>query len=186
MVDTGLDGKNEYSGYDYKFVGKIPGYTEFNSCNFIHRFTFRYKNSRGTKRCIFVDVEEYDHQVFIVKFYLKYLKSSPKRFSITTQDWNGGRILATCARIMINNFAKVKPYASFGFIGANNEGEDKDNTKRFRVYKPIALRLFNPNNYIHAIKSEISAYIILSKANPDPLLAENVYRMFKQHYAGLS
>ncbi len=87
---------------------------------------------------------------------------------------------------MLFHFAKVNPYASFGFIGANGEGEDKHNTIRFRVYSPLAVRLFNPNNYIHAIKEEISAYIILSRANPDPLLAENVYRMFKKHYEGLA
>ena len=60
---------------------------------------------------------------------------------------------------------KNNDLASFGFIGANDLGEGKDNTKRYRVYKKIVKEFFSSENYYHVRSDENSLYLILNKQN---------------------
>lgn len=75
--------------------------------------------------------------------------------------------------------------ASFGFIGEHSIGEEKDNTKRFRIYKRVTENYFPPEKFEHAINIENSSYLILNKKNKTENLKEKAQVMFNQIYLGL-
>lgn len=146
------------------------------SYHFRTRFGFRY----------IVDVELFDNQFYIVKYYYTGHRRCKKKFNIHTRYWfdgkhhyynDGFRILSTCMSIMIN-IHKTNTNASFGFIGATSmekkkiEGkrkkewfcvEDIDKTKRFRIYRIKCFTLFSPENFDFLHDEKCSSFIIKNK-----------------------
>ena len=64
-------------------------------------------------------------------------------------------------------YTDIDPYASFYFQAANISGEPKSNTKRFRVYRGICSRVFNPVSFEHFANPTNSSYIIVNQTTPD-------------------
>ena len=93
-------------------------------------------NFRASKRRYIAVVEEYEFQVFIVKFFPVSHKLSDKKYNVIFNDYDAPRVIRTCINIMLDMLAE-KPLASFGFIGANTiingESEGETNTQRFRI-----------------------------------------------------
>ncbi len=92
-------------------------------------------------------------------------------------------IVSTCINIMLDLYAQ-NPLFSFGFIGANSENEEKENTKRFRLYKAIMMRIFSPSKFRHLGYDKESAYLMLSRANEknNPSLQMEIEAFFQKHY----
>ena len=61
-------------------------------------------------------------------------------------------------------------------------GEDKANTKRFRVYLNTVTAFVGPTRFIHHPLPAISAYFLECRANPEPGLQEKVEQMFRELY----
>ena len=111
-----------------------------------------------------IHVEEYAHLVFGVKFHLKAHQDSNRRYSLMTKFNDTPRVLATIVQAM--KLFEVKHHlATFAFFGAELEGESADNTKRFRVYKPIMENFFNDAKYDHQFLASESFYLILNRAH---------------------
>ena len=110
-----------------------------------------------------VHVEQYDHLVFAIKFYLKAHQLSPRRFNLMTKFNDAPRILSTILQI-VKSFEEKFPLASFAFLGAEQDGESSTyNTKRFRIYKPIMENLFSVSKFDHQYTEAESFYLMLNR-----------------------
>jgi len=142
-----------------------------------HKLTFSCKKNQR----YIVNVEEYLHDIYIIKFHLKSHSDSEDKYRILTHFNDAAKIISTCTEIMIS-FYKNNDKASFGFIGAQFVGdEDQSNTKRFRVYRRVMENLFSPVKFSHYSIPEKSAYLLLNKLNTSVTL-EEIERMFNNYY----
>ena len=173
-------------GYEVHSMKKKPsakgGFLISTHC---YRFKTRFN------RFYIVEVEQYQHHVYIIKFYLKNHRNSPNKFSLMTNykdqegqrhfDNDGFRIMSTCVRIMLR-IREADPLASGGFIGANRVGEGMCNTKRFQIYRQLAVTFFDPKHFYHYPNVAESAYFIQARNNPDALLLQKAELMFNELY----
>ncbi|GAA4795334.1 hypothetical protein GCM10023231_24690 [Olivibacter ginsenosidimutans] len=135
-------------------------------------FTFRTDpvSKRNKGHIYIVEVEKYNHNIYVIKYYPKRLKNSPKRFNILTGEKKCSKIVGTCLQIMLYILERDK-FANFGFLGSNSydpstqKEESKSNTKRFRVYKRAMENTFGDENFTHFNDIESSVYIIMNNNN---------------------
>lgn len=142
-----------------------------------HYYTFR---TRKNQRYV-VEAEQYQHHVYVLKFYPLALKNSPNRFKLLVNDGDAFRILSTCLRVFAD-ICRRDPLASAGFIGEALVGESQVMTKRFRVYFQSVITFIDSVNFIHHPLPAISAYFLECRANPEPDLLPAVEQMFRELY----
>ena len=142
-----------------------------------HHYTFR---TRKNRRYV-VEAEQYQHHVYVLKYYPLALKASPNRFKLLVNDGDAFRILTTCTQIFLDICAR-DPSASAGFVGEALLGEGKANTKRFRVYLKMVTAFIGPARFLHHPLPAISAYFLECRANPEPDLKDQVEQMFRELY----
>lgn len=146
-------------------------------------------NFRDSKRRYIAVVEEYELQVFIVKFFPASHKLSDKKYNFIFNDFDAPRVIRTCINIMLNILAD-KPLASFGFKGANTisngESEGETNTQRFSIYTKLMLNFFAKTAFSHLEESLISAYLMVNKKNKNfEELTPKIVAMFQKVYPDL-
>ena len=142
-----------------------------------HYYTFR---TRKNRRYV-VEAEQYQHHVYVLKYYPLALKASPNRFKLLVNDGDAFRILTTCTQIFLDICAR-DPLASAGFVGEALLGEGNVNTKRFRVYLKMVTAFIGPMRFLHHPLPAISAYFLENRANPEPDLKDQVEQMFRELY----
>jgi len=126
-----------------------------------------------------VEVEEHDNHFYLVSFYPKLKKdwyekqlkrkmrgqSYLDKYSYRTNENVPLKVLGVLIE-HISDIIKKDPYASFGYFGAPDEKNDKDeditNTQRFRIYNVIMLREFGSTHDVIA-KPEYSGTLIINK-----------------------
>ena len=142
-----------------------------------HYYTFR---TRKNRRYV-VEAEQYEHHVYVLKYYPLALRASPNRFKLLVNDGDAFRILTTCTQIFLDICARDS-LASAGFVGESLPGEGKANTKRFRVYLKMVTEYVGPIRFIHHPMPAISAYFLECRTNPEPNLKDKVEQMFRELY----
>ncbi len=80
----------------------------------------------------------------------------------------------------MTDYFDQNPFASFAIIGANSIGENKENTKRFRVYRRVMQNKFSPVQFNHFVLVKNSCYLMINTDNSEPLLLDNIETMFKR------
>ncbi|MEN0003622.1 MAG: hypothetical protein AAF798_05750 [Bacteroidota bacterium] len=144
-----------------------------------HKFTFSCKKNHQ----YIIDIEQYEYNFFVGKFYLKNHTNSSKKFQLLTASNDASRIIATCTKTLLN-FYEENPYASFGFMGAILEGEALENTKRFRVYRRYIESIVSPVHFDHKVYLEKSCYLLINRltASNIPDIVERIEKMFDEIY----
>lgn len=142
-----------------------------------HYYTFR---TRKNRRYV-VEAEQYQHHVYVLKYYPLALKASPNRFKLLVNDGDAFRILTTCTQIFLD-ICRRDALASAGFVGEPLLGEAQVNTKRFRVYLKMVTAFVGPTRFIHHPLPAISAYFLECRVNPEPTLLAAVEQMFRDLY----
>ncbi len=141
--------------YKYKFSKKVIfdtiEYTEF-----IYTFW-----GKGNEKYI-VKVEKYIHNLLILKFYPKKYADSKSKYQLRTNCHDVFRILATCLAVMVEMYEQDNSI-SFGFMGANFEGEDMFKNKRFRVYLKMIKRLFSDEKFEYYEYPDDSCFMMLNR-----------------------
>jgi len=150
------------SSYEYTFVTKSGNDGELYKN--VRTYTFRCKD----KYRYILLAEEYEYEVFAIKFYLKNHADSEDRFKINTNYFNALTIFGTCLRVM-QGLVKEHPAASF-FIFGSQSHKDKLNapSQRFRIYQRMIENVFSPVNFYHYALSIRSIYLVLNKKNEEP------------------
>jgi len=178
MIDIGHDPNLPYKGYSYrkatinnKPIEQVPIVRRY-----IYTFTDRFNQK------YIVNIEQYDLEVYIVKFHLKKDTDNKKKYQVLTGKGDVGRVLATCIKILLEEILYKNASASFGFIGINSEGEGKSNTKRFVLYQKIVSAYFSEKAFEHVFNENKSAYALLNRKNKISGLRQKVEAMFKKYY----
>jgi hypothetical protein len=162
----------ETSYHFHKVGDQKPNNKKYLERLYTYSFRTASLNNKQKGRLYLIEVEKYAYNIYVIKYYPKYLKSSPKRFNILTGENKCSKIVGTCLQVMLQILSKDK-FANFGFMGAhsvdpiNNIEEDRHNTKRFRVYKQAIENLFGIELFSHYIDITNSTYIILNNNNDD-------------------
>ena len=92
-------------------------------------------------------------------------RQAPNRYSLLTNEGNPATILRTCIDIFIRDILAKEPSASMGFIGAPSEGESKEETQRFRIYRYIMENFFGVAKFSHHFYMKKSVYLVLNRLN---------------------
>lgn len=127
-----------------------------------------YKFSTAEENRYLVTVEEYQHNLFVLKFCLENHKDNEDKFNVQINIGyaQAKKVILTCVQIGLSIYEK-NPLASFGFVASPTADElDKTgftNTKRLLVYKPFVQLFFQPENFAHSHSEQHSSYLILNK-----------------------
>ena len=143
---------------------------------------YRFKSTKSNLSYL-VRVERYEHNMYAVKFYQKNHRLSPKKYQILSHTYEARRIIYTCMNVMFSIFQE-NPRASFGFIGANCEGESEADTKRYRVYRKIVATQISEEQFIHTRNKEKSACMLINRMELQsfPNLIEEIEKTFQELY----
>lgn len=138
-----------------------------------------------------IEVEEYQSNIFIIKFCPKKLKKHPKRFNILTGEHIMPRIVGTCIQVMLS-IIKKNNLASFGFLGSNTivfgkYSEGKEDTKRYRIYKYVVQNYIGEETFSHKTDKKNSTYLVINRNNGDcELIASRANKMFDSIFPSLT
>jgi len=146
-----------------------------------HNYSFRGSEKNGNKRYVVI-AEEYSYFVFIVKFYLQEHKSCEHKFNRLTGLNECSRVLATVS-VILRELLQQNPYCSFGFVGSNSIGEEKNNTKRFKLYSRVISNFVSPVLFEHRFIRSKSAYIVLNRNNQEENLLDKIQEQFNRLYS---
>ncbi|WP_394773116.1 hypothetical protein [Flavobacterium sp.] len=128
----------------------------------------RYKFNVGENNNYLVTVEEYDHNVFVLKFCLENHQDNNDKFNVLINigHTQARKAILTCIHIGMSIYEN-NPLASFGFIASptiDELGKTGFNaTKRLVVYKSFVEYFFHPENFTHSYSEEKSSYLLLNK-----------------------
>lgn len=149
----------------------------------IRNILYTFKSTKSNLWYI-VLVEQYEHDVFAVKFYPKKWSNSEHKYQMLTGTNEPRRIINTCINVMLNIYEK-NPNASFGFIGANRINESTNETKRYKVYSTIVATYFSNDFFFHKENREKSAYLLINNKSlsSNPTLVKDIEDFFTSQYA---
>ncbi len=149
----------------------------------IRNILYTFKSTKSNLWYI-VLVEQYEHDVFAVKFYPKKWSNSKHKYQMLTGTNEPRRIINTCINVMLNIYEK-NPNASFGFIGVNRINESTNETKRYKVYSTIVATYFSNDFFFHKENREKSAYLLINNKSlsGNPTLVKDIEDFFTSQYA---
>lgn len=150
----------------------------------IRNLLYRFKSTKSNLIYI-VLVEQYEHNVFAVKFYPKAWRLSKDKYRLLTKTNEPRTIINSCINVMLSIYSE-NPNASFGFVGSNNMNEGENETKRYRVYSALIATYFSGKYFHNKENKEKSAYLLINKRylNEHPTLVTDIENFFKRqcHY----
>jgi hypothetical protein len=117
-----------------------------------------------------IEVEQYKHNIYVLKFYRRIHKGNKDKFHLMTNEGKCSRIIGTCFSIFMDIYAK-NPLASFGFVGSNTIDrsnrfiEPKEETKRFKIYRNAVFNYFGEETFSHFADAKYSVYLAISNKN---------------------
>ena len=171
------------TGYPYQYKTSMAGDVDAPYMKRRHLYEFVSPKSHET---YMVWVEEYEDDFYAIKFHLRRDKKNKNKYAVMTGLKEALPVLNTCMTIMAS-VAQLNEYSSFGFIGANMDGESVENTKRYRVYSRLAATYVSEELFEHHINVKKSAYILVRKKAllRNPQLISDVNKKFLEMYPTL-
>ena len=165
----------EIEHYPFRFVKKDKEQWQCDSSFMTHRLLYSFKSTK-TNQTYWVWVEVYHHHFYAVKFHLKNHRNSDSKYNVMTGLNEARQCIRTVMAIM-SEVAMNDKYASFGFIGANMDGESERYTKRFRVYYRFMTSYFEKH-----LDDIFKNNLMLAKSNK--LCLKNLLQMPKLFFCG--
>ncbi|MEY2652850.1 MAG: hypothetical protein RLZZ321_1944 [Bacteroidota bacterium] len=140
---------------------------------YISRYIFTFVSSRKKLRFV-IEIDEFEHNFYAIKFYPKHLKKSVDRYNLITNNGDVIRILLSCASSIPIILEKNK-LASFGFVGSRIKSKKNKSfsesfyqNKRYRIYSTLIQEVIGNKYFDHFEFNNLSAYLLLNKANTNP------------------
>lgn len=143
---------------------------------------YRFKSDKSNLFYI-VRIEEYKEHVYGVKFFLKSMLDSPKKYSHLTNTYEPRTIVFSVFRLMLEIYAKDNQ-ASFMFIGNPDEGGCKENTRRYRLYCKLVSSRISDRFFKHLLTDKYSLYILANRLrmSDNPFFAEQLISDFVNRF----
>lgn len=154
----------------------------------ISRYIFTFV-SIGKRLRFVIEIDEFEHNFYAIKFYPKQLKKSRDKYNLITNNGDIIRILLSCASTIPIILAKNK-LASFGFIGSRSKSrkarkylESFHQNKRYRVYSALIQEVIGDKIFDHFEFKNLSGYLLLNKANFNPKrLKKDIQTMIQNEF----
>lgn len=166
------------------FTNKIKG-----GKHLCERTTYTFNT---TQEKYFIEVEKYNLNIYIIKFFPTRLKKHPRRFNILTGENKMGHIVATCIQLILQ-ILKRDPMANFGFLGSQtfdpkrNYEESKVCTKRFIIYRYAVYSLIGEEYFSHFMEEKNSTYLLVNNKHENPeSIKDSANIMFDEIYPSLN
>ena len=123
-----------------------------------------YYRFRSNKSRLFyiVRIEQYDQHVYGVKFYLKKMQNSPRKYSYLTNTYEPRTIVYTIFQLM-KQILSSDPRATFMFVGNADEGKSNNNTRRYRLYCALVRNCISDVYFKHIRNDKHSFYILTNR-----------------------
>lgn len=99
----------------------------------------------------------------VVKFYDKAHRLSKNRFNLMNGSHEAATSIRTAIEIMLHLY-ETNPYLSFAFMGAADLETSNVETRRFRIYRDVLVRLFSEQEFQHVMNPRKSLYIMCNRA----------------------
>lgn len=143
---------------------------------------YRFKSSKSNLFYI-VRLEVYEKHVYGVKFFLKKMNFSQRKYSFITNTNEPRTIVYSIFHLMMKILSKDS-LASFMFIGNADEGADYKNTRRYRFYSQMVRNKISDRYFLHIVSDEASLYVLLNKQSlaKDRNLQESVMDEFFKRF----
>jgi hypothetical protein len=148
----------------YYFEKRSCKKTDKQDSGFLKVHIYTFKTNRGTPYII--EVNEYEGNVFVLKFFPKSLRRSANRYSIFTNEYDSARILRTCLALGQSLYQEKEGKLTVAFMGARSCKEPLlYKTKRWELYRKFITRFFGKESFEHVMSEQSSTYILISKLN---------------------
>lgn len=124
-----------------------------------------YYRFRSSKSNLFylVRLEVYNSHVYGVKFFLKNMLNSPRKYYHLTNTYEPRVIVYSIFQLMFQILQK-DPLATFLFIGNPDEGQRSYyNTRRYRLYCKLVENKISDTYFKHIRTDKYSLYILANK-----------------------
>lgn len=123
-----------------------------------------YYRFRSEKSHLFyiVRIEEYREHVYGVKFFLKSMQNSPRKYSFLTNTYEP-RVIIYSIFMILMKILEEDSLASFMFIGNADEGGSHENTRRYRLYCRLVENCISDRHFEHIRNDRHSLYILANK-----------------------
>lgn len=141
----------------------------------------KYYRFRSEKSNLFyiVRVESYQNHVYGVKFFLKNMINSPRKYSHLTNTYEPRTIVYSIFHLMMD-ILKNDRLASFMFIGNPDEGGTYINTRRYRLYCKLVSNRISDRYFKHIRTPRYSLYILANREmmSDDPFFSDKLLQEF--------
>ena len=149
-------------------MGKETGFPRLT--DYKNTWLYFFDDSKGNR--YIVRLEEFEYDVYFIKFHLRKDKDNPKKYQIETHVNEPIKVIGTCLQIMLDFLNEKCKTASFGAVGvASLDESEEDQSQRFRIYELLFKNEFAPVDFIHADMPKANAtFIINRKADVEKIL----------------
>lgn len=152
-------------------------YSESDSVlEYVSYYRFR---SEKSKLFYIVRVEAYHNHIYGIKFFLKSMINSPRKYSHLTNTFEPRTIVYSVFHLMMDIF-KDDRLASFMFIGNPDEGCNHINTRRYRLYCKLVSNRISDRFFKHIRTPRYSLYILANREmmSDDPFFSDKLLEEF--------
>lgn len=169
-------------GYELVFVQKEKA--TYVDCH-TQTYVFKFKSEK-TKTKYIVQMSEHLNDFFVIKFYAQKHSKSDKRYNLIINDHDIVNVLITSLKA-IPYMLKIKPTASFGFIGSRTLDQKKiekyNSNQRYRIYKSHIDQVLGYKTFTHKFINESSCYALYNnKIKNINTYHEKIVDMIKLNY----
>lgn len=151
--------------------------------NVLERVAYYRFRSEKSKLFYIVRVEIYKEHVYGVKFFLKQMLNSPRKYSHLTNTFEPRTIVYSVFHLMTNILEK-DPLATFMFVGNPDEGGSHYNTRRYQLYCKLVSNKISDKHFKHIRTKEFSLYILANRLqlSDNPFFAEHLLQEFVSRF----
>lgn len=141
-----------FSMNDYSETDNVLDYVSY----------YRFKSEKS-KLFYIIRVEAYRDHVYGVKFFLKSMLNSPKKYSHLTNTFEPRTIVYSVFNLMLE-ILKKDSLATFMFIGNPDENGTHNNTRRYRLYCRLVSNKISDKYFKHIRTPKYSLYILANRS----------------------
>lgn len=169
--------------WDEGYESILLKYDYLESDSLLHRIAYYRFRSKKSHLFYIVRVEEYREHVYGVKFYLKSMQDSPRKYSFLTNTYEPRTIVYSIFKILLT-ILNEDERASFMFIGNADEGGTHVYTRRYRLYCRLVENCISENYFKHIRNDQHSLYILANKMQimDNPFFANAMVEQFVDRF----
>lgn len=126
--------------------------------------SYLYKVKTTKRTPYFIKVDEFEHDLYFLKFYPKRMDGSKEKYKKRLGKINElTRLVSTCVKLAYK-LSNDNPDASFGFYGQWDKKDvvnESEISQRYRIYKRAIMSKINKDNYHFIYEDSVNTMIAI-------------------------